>query len=137
MQIIRDSIYAKYEADSTLVASLSGGLHYDEAPQLNSENTYDAFPYSVFFFVNRRPEYTFTELAEDMIVQFNSYDNSDLADTLEDMQEDLQSCFDLASLTVTGYDHIFMVREFTTPARRTDDIWQITTQYRIYIDKTR
>jgi hypothetical protein len=135
MKAIYKAIMDEYAANTNLVAALVGGLHL----QLQEQQTVNQppYPYATFFKVTQVPEYTFSELGENTIIQFDIFDNSTNVATISDAATYLKTCFDLADLTVSGYNHILMMREWETEPIPFDEVRQISIQYRLIIQKTR
>ena len=136
MKNLRKAVIDVYKANSNLYNNLTGGLWYSKRPQATSNKEKDMYPYGVFFFVTNTPQFTFGEQSEEYPVQFNIYDNGDNADTIETIYGYLISCFDGASLTVSGYSHISMLREWAQLIQL-DEGWQYAVQFRIRLQKSR
>ena len=128
------AIMDKYNASAELVAALDGGMHLFRHPQ--QHNQPDIYPYCVFFPVSSVAEYTFTEEADNNLVQFSIYDDSDGASSIMDAGDILKSVYDFATLTVTGYDHICMMREYSELFKE-DGFWHYVITYRLEIQKAR
>lgn len=135
MKVLLKGIVDEYEGNAALVTALPGGLYLNERPQFANVRD-DLYPYAVFFIVSERPVYTFTEIAENALIQFNIWDNSESVTTVADAFSALIACFDLCTLSVTGYSSIYMVREFNE-LFKVDDVWQYSVTYRLEIQKTR
>lgn len=131
---IFSAIKAKYDASTNLKAAMTGGLYLMEYPQQSEE--LDHYPYCVVVPVSSVAEYTFTEMADNNLVQFSIWDNSDSVSTISDVKELLVAAFDFAALTVTGYNHICMMREYTDLFRE-DEYWHCVITYRLEIQKAR
>lgn len=131
---ILSAIKAKYDASTNLKAAMTGGLYLMEYPQQSEE--LDHYPYCVVVPVSSVAEYTFTEMADNNLVQFSIWDNSDSVSTISDVKELLVAAFDFAALTVTGYNHICMMREYTDLFRE-DEYWHCVITYRLEIQKAR
>ena len=128
MKEIVDAIYAKYNADAALKAAISGGLYNTKAKQ----NV--AFPYGVFFLISDVPDWTFTEEMENFLIQFNLFSKTSDTAEIHTALSKLMLCYDWSSLTVTGYTHIYMKREFTELLNY-DDVFQYSVRYRCEIQK--
>ena len=131
---IFSAIKAKYDASTNLKAAMTGGLYLMEYPQQSEE--LDHYPYCVVVPVSSVAEYTFTEKADNNLVQFSIWDNSDSVSTISDVKELFVAAFDFAALTVTGYNHICMMREYTDLFRE-DEYWHCVITYRLEIQKAR
>ena len=134
---LKTAIATRYTAYTALTTVLTGGLHWRQAPQ---DPTY---PYARYFIVSNSPEYTFTEVGENTLIQFSIFDydvnniNNDAI--LNDCAKKLMACFDLCSLTVDGYTHIQMIRERSgeMPTPEGDDVLHYSMDYRVLIQKSR
>jgi len=49
----------------------------------------------------------------------------------------LIAAFDISSLTVTGFNHISMLREYTELIREDEEYWHYAITYRLEIQKAR
>jgi hypothetical protein len=128
------AIMDKYTASAALKTALTGGMYLYKYPQQHNEP--DIYPYCVFFPVSDVKEYTFREQADNCLIQFSIYDNADSIATVQDAGETLKSVFDFASLTVTGYNHISMMQEYSE-LYKDDDFWHYVITYRLEIQKAR
>ena len=131
---IFSAIKTKYDNSASLKAAMVGGLYLAEYPQQSEE--LDHYPYCVIVPVSSVAEYTFTEKADNNLVQFSIWDNSDSISTISDVKELLVAAFDFASLTVTGYNFVSMLREYTEIFRE-DEYWHCVITYRLEIQKAR
>jgi hypothetical protein len=96
-------------AGSALATTVGGRIYLDEAPEGV------AFPYVVFFPVNGRQVDTFKNKLDDILIQFSLFSTSKSATEITTMYNNLTALFDDAALSITGYTHIWMIREnFTT-----------------------
>ena len=71
LKAIRD----KYKANPALVAAPTGGMHLLRYPQ--QHNKPEIYPYCIIVPVSTVKEYTFSEEADNSLVQFSIYDDSD------------------------------------------------------------
>jgi hypothetical protein len=131
---IFSAIKTKYDNATTLKAAMVGGMYLIEYPQQSEE--IDHYPYCVIVPVSSVAEYTFTEKADNNLIQFSIWDNSDSISTISDVKELFVAAFDFAVLTVTGYNHICMMREYTEIFRE-DEYWHCVIMYRLEIQKAR
>lgn len=128
-------IFDKYKASSTLMAALPGKMWLINQPQEKVEQR-DIYPYCVVIPVAAVKDYTFTEAADDLSVQFSIYDDSDTVATINDAADALKAVFDFATLTVTGYNHICMVQQYSE-LFHDDGYWHQVITYQLIIQKTR
>jgi len=127
MQALFTGLYNKYNGDTDLKAIITG-FYFTEAPQ-------DAvMPYVVYHKISGVPDYTFTEDMENVIIQFNIFDDHSSSTTVNDIYAKLTTLFDWCSLTVAGWNSIYMKRELDN-LNRSNDIWNYFVQYRLEIQK--
>ena len=127
MQVLFTGLYNKYLSDAALKAAITG-FYFTEAPQ-------DAvMPYVVYNLVSNVPDWTYTEDMENSLIQFSIFDNNSSSTTINDIYAKLTALFNWCSLSVTGYSHIYMKREFNILTRE-NDTWQYVIQYRNEIQK--
>ena len=129
MNALVTGIITKYNAHS----DLSGALSEMRFLRASERRTY---PYCVFFPVNERPLDTFTEDIENFLIQFNIYDDAEneSPNNIDTIKGYLWDCFDDCSLTVSGYDHIFMHRR-NTHLLDMGDSYQCSIEYEILLEK--
>ena len=127
MQVLFESIYNKYNGDETLKAAITG-LYLEEAIQ-NA-----VYPYVVYHKISGVPDYTFTEDMENVIIQFDIYDDNSSSATINDIYTKLTALYDWCSLTVTNWNSIYMKRELDNLVKE-NDIWHYFCQYRLEIQK--
>jgi len=115
---------------SALASALSGGLHLAKAPP----NT--PYPYAVYFMVSGKPEWTFTEDMENVLLQFSIFDSDLSALGICDLYAKLDALYHDCDLAVTGYDCLYMLREFQQLQRDEEEaVWQYNTQFQIMLEK--
>jgi len=128
-----DAIIDKFDADSGqggLYDALGGRLYFDEAPQDPT------FPYGAFKLVSDTHEATFTTGFENVLVQFDIFSEASGVSEAGEAEEDLWNLFDECALTIDNYTHVYMHRDFSTGPFRADDVWQVSTQYRVLAEKS-
>ena len=127
MKELFTGIYSKYSGNEALKAAITG-FYFTEAPQ-------DAvMPYVVYNLVSNVPDWTYTEDMENSLLQFSIFDDHSSSTTINDIYAKLTALFNWCSLSVTGYSHIYMKREFNILTRE-NDTWQYVIQYRNEIQK--
>ena len=127
MKELFTGIYSKYSGNEALKAVITG-FYFTEAPQ-------DAvMPYVVYNLVSNVPDWTFTEDMENSLLQFSIFDDSSSSTTINTIYEKLTALFDWCVLTIEGYSHIYMKREFNILTRG-NDIWKYVIQYRNEVQK--
>ena len=127
MQVLFTGLYNKYLSNAALKAAITG-FYFTEAPQDA------AMPYVVYNLVSNVPDWTYTEDMENSLIQFSIFDDHSSSTTINDIYEKLTALFDWCVLTVEGYSHIYMKREFNILTRG-NDIWKYVIQYRNEIQK--
>ena len=127
MKELFTGIYSKYSGNEALKAVITG-FYFSEAPQ-------DAvMPYAVYHKISGRPDYTYTEDMENVLIQFNIYDDNSSSTTINDIYKKLTALFDWCGLTVTGWNSIYMKRELDMLTRE-NDVWNYMIEYRLEIQK--
>ncbi len=127
MQVLFTGLYNKYLSNAALKAAITG-FYFTEAPQDA------AMPYVVYNLVSNVPDWTYTEDMENSLIQFSIFDDHSSSTTINDIYEKLTALFDWCVLTIEGYSHIYMKREFNILTRG-NDIWKYVIQYRNEIQK--
>ena len=127
MQVLFTGIYSKFNGNAALKAAVTG-MYFNKAIQTA------IMPYIVYHKISGRPDYTFTEDMENTLIQFNIYDSNSSSVTVNDIFEKLKTCYDWCPLTVTGWDSIYMKREFDDLTQE-NDVWRYLVQYRLEIQK--
>ena len=127
MQVLFTGLYNKYNGNAALKAVING-FYFTEAPQ-------DAvMPYIVYHKISGVPDHTFTEDMENVIIQFNIYDDHSSSTTVNDIYAKLTALFDWCTLIVAGWNSIYMKRELDN-LTRDNDIWNYFLQFRLEIQK--
>ena len=127
MQVLFTGIYANFDGNAALKAVVTD-MYFTEAPQ-------DAvMPYIVYHKISGVPDYTFTEDMENVIIQFNIFDDHSSSTTINDIYTKLTALFDWCSLDIVGWNSIYMKRELDN-LTRDNDIWNYFCQYRLEIQK--
>jgi len=127
MKELFTGIYSKYNGNEALKAAITG-FYFTEAPQDA------AMPYVVYNLVSNVPDWTYTEDMENSLIQFSIFDDHSSSTTINDIYEKLTALFDWCVLTIEGYSHIYMKREFNILTRG-NDIWKYVIQYRNEVQK--
>ena len=135
---ITEAIFQKYQGSVSLMTTLPGGLYFQQAPQGNS------FPYGVFYIngtttetevMSTRPVVNDRNIYE-VEVQFNLFsDTLDDGDEITLLLDKFSDAFDWTNLNVSGQTCIKMQRESVTPILFVDDIWQVTINYMLGLQK--
>jgi len=135
MEELIDAIYTTFTANSTLSASLSGGLFFEEATQGVS------YPYGVYFVNNVEPSgylpiSTTTNKVEEYSIQFNIWDESRKRTTITGIEDDMKECYDDTIMTVVNHTNTFTTLERSHLFRDPEKRWQLTMDYRIRLRRT-
>lgn len=93
---------------STFSTDVGGRIFLDEAPHGSD------YPYCVFFIVSDVPANTFSDLLDDILIQFSLFSESQGATEITTIYNDLVALFDNCSLTIATDTHIWMMRENLT-----------------------
>jgi len=135
---IKVGIWNQYNGNGTLTTALAGGLHWLKGRQ---RPTVAQYPNAVYFEVTGNEVLTFAERSEDMLFQFSIFDRDTEdptnATTIDATYTALVNCFDLCTLTVSGYDHTVMIRGMDHEMQTEDDTLQHTVDYRVRVQKSR
>jgi len=127
MQVLFTGLWNKYNSNAALKAVVSG-MYLTEAPQGT------AYPYIVYHKISGVADYTYTEDMENVIIQFSIFDDHSSSTTINDIYTKLTALYDWCTLTVTGWNSIYMKRELDM-LTRDNDIWHYMCQYRLEIQK--
>jgi len=137
MKAFLKAIIDRFKADP-MAASMIGGLHLVEAPAGT------AFPY-MSFNVDNVQDWTFSELFENGTIQFDIYSESPTIVEIADLyalvtgNRDIDTGFDFADLTISGYLPISLVRENSKLLKwevEGKTVWNWMIVYRFKIQKT-
>ena len=129
MQELFKGIWDKFNiANGTALKGAVTGMYFSEAPQGT------AYPYIVYHKISGVPGYTFSEEMENVIIQFNIYDNGSSSIKINDIYAKLTSLYDWCNLNVAPWNSIYMKRELDNLTRE-NDIWNYFLQYRLEIQK--
>ena len=137
MKVLLAAIYTKFTAvngggiHNSFYTDVTGRLYFSFASQ---EST---FPYAVYYQITSNPEWTFTDTFEDITIQFSLYSDQSSAVQIGDMRDHCIALFDWCTLSVSGYEFIYMRRDYD----RIDwipeeEVWQCIIQYSTYLRKT-
>lgn len=127
MQVLFEAIYSKFSNDNDLSGAVTG-MYLTEALQGT------AYPYIVYHKISGVPDYTYTEDMENVLIQFNIYDSNSSSATINDIYTKLTALFDWCTLSVSGWDSIYMKRELDE-LTRANDIWRYLVQFRLEIQQ--
>ena len=127
------AIYSKFTADTTFKAAVSSQLY----PYKGDEDS--TFPFAVFTLLAEDTDYTFLTNIETFQIQFSLYDNKVSPVTVTDAQQKLWDLYDDATLTVSGYGQLSMIRGQTTLNRgevSDPELWASHTVYEVMLQKS-
>jgi len=127
MQVLFTGLWNKYNGNAALKAAVSG-MYLTQAPQGTE------YPYIVYHKISGVPDHTYTEDMENVIIQFNIFDNNNSSTTINDIYTKLTALYDWCSLTVTGWNSIYMKREIDN-LTKDNGVWNYFVQYRLEIQK--
>ena len=139
MNALFTGLYVRYNDASAesvaLRASLTNGLFAYEPPQGTE------FPYVTYFLVSDVPWDRLVERGEDALIQFDIFSKKstttvDPATEACELYDLLDAVYDECYLTITGYTHVSIKREFAElPPPDEDSVYQYSITYRILIEK--
>lgn len=129
MKALLDGIYARYSTVNDFRTALTGGLHYEIAPQSATP------PYAVYTLIDGRPDYWFTHMFEIATIQFDIYATTNAV--RQDLYTKLTALFDDCRPTVTGYTTIIMERVFQQSLREGDlnQLFRYIVEYSVKVEK--
>lgn len=135
MKEVAQGIYTKFTEltggiHNSLYNSVAGRMYLQQAPA-------DAvFPYIVFSFVSGMHEFNWSSRFENVRVQFSIFSTKESAIEVEGIRGYLWTLYDLCTLSMTGYDSIYVRRESTMLTKDDRPAWHCATDYRVYVEKT-
>lgn len=135
MKVLQTGIYNLVTAitsgkHNSFYNAIDGKFYYGYAPQDT------VFPYCVYHILHSTYDFTFREDFEDVTIQFNICSKSSSSSEVGDVLSYLQTLFDWATLTVSGYTCISTERIFsTTDWYDEEGVWETIVQYRILLEK--
>lgn len=134
MNTLYTGIYNLFKVDTNhaFYVSVGGRLYPVKAPQ---ETT---FPFSVFWSVTAADELDFNEENEIFLIQFDIYTQNNSPLSAGTILANLKTMYDDCSLTVDGWRHLSMVRDFVVS---NDDLTEdpaimgYSVQYSVELEK--
>lgn len=106
MKYLTTAIYGKLSG-STFSTAIGGRLFKGQAPDGVE------YPYSVYTVVTDVPVRTFSEIYEDVLIQFSIFSIASGTTEIEDAYSNLKTLYDEKSLTITGSTLVWMRRSNT------------------------
>lgn len=139
MNALQTGIYTLYNTANTLktalyVSATYPGMYLNAAPQ------HAPYPYCVYFIVTDDYDIDFSDERESVLVQFNLFDENSSSSNVGSILEKLKSLFDDCALTVSGWNDLFMVRNFVIPNNdfsQDTPIQGYSTEYEVTLEKQR
>ena len=128
MNVLKTGIHSKYSGSSAFKNAITG-LYYSEAPQGT------AFPYVVYHFITGIPNNTYTEKAENIIIEFLICSDKNSSSEIDTIYGHLDDLYNDCTLTVSGYNSIYVTRESFDGAEFIDGIWNKHVLFRTEIQK--
>lgn len=128
MNVLKIGIYSKFNGSTDLKNAITD-LYYSEAPQET------VFPYIVYHIITGTPNNTYTEKAENIIVEFLICSKENSSSEIDTIYDYLDVLYNDCVLTVSGYNSIYVTRESFDGAERIDEIWNKHVLYRTEIQK--
>ena len=130
MQALFESIWSKYNNDTTGLKAAINGMYFTEAPQGT------AYPYGVYNLISDVPSWTFDADMENYLIQFNIFDDDSSSTDINTASKALTDLYDWCTdLNTSGYSNIYMKRELSLLTRESD-IWNYSVSYRLEIQKS-
>lgn len=139
MNEVFTAIFNLYNAGNDLktalyVSDIYPGLYLDEVPQDLS-----ATEYCVYGLVSDDQDYDFSDTTEDLLIYFNLFTETGQSRAGE-LLGYLKALFDDATLAVTGWRHLYMVRDFVGPNNNISvepAIYGYHVEYEVLVEKLR
>jgi len=129
MNALLTAIFVKFNAANSFKTAIGGRMYSRYAPQ----NT--IFPYAVIFFPTMTGDRDFTKDYDNVDVQFNLFSKSTSEIEIGNMLKYLQALFDSATLSVTGYTHLYMEYDMAWMLSEPEDnIREYAVQYNILLE---
>ena len=130
MEVLLKGIYAK-KAGSTLNTAIGGRLYVGSAPQKIT------FPYVVYDIITNTTMGVLQDTTgEEITLQFSIFSNKKTVAEINTLFENLKTVYDECSLTITGYTHMRMFRNFSSLIRDVENnIWAYHIEYTIWMWK--
>lgn len=133
LDLVAESIMQKFNGNSIFKNALSGGLYFQQAPQIVSS------PYGVFYFISVTQEEIMGDAFNNITqidVQFSLFDETDGGGgSITSLAGQLDDCFHWTVLDIDGWNCIKFQREALIDLGFTDEIWQSVTDYNLWIQK--
>jgi len=129
MQVLFTGLWNKYNgAGGAALKAVVSGMYFTEAPQGTT------YPYIVYHKISGVADYTYTEDMENVIIQFNIYDDNSSSTTINDIYTKLTALYDWCALSVSPWNSIYMRRELDN-LTRDNGVWNYMISYRLEIQK--
>lgn len=125
------AVYKKFKddtGDDSLNVALDGELYNTQAPQGAIR------PYAIFFLISDIPHWTFDATMENVLIQFNIYDENPSVVNVGNLYKKLTNLYDWTTLDIDNYHSIYMKRE-SSNLEQFSEIWQYSVDYRIEIQE--
>lgn len=135
MNALFTAIYSKMTTGPPAVyTSVGGRIYLKKGPQQAT------FPYIVYDLITSIDNLNFTDDNEIFFLQFDIFTENNSATSAGTILANLKALLDDCSLSVTGYRHLYMIRDSVMP---NDDITQVppimgySVQYECQLEKAR
>ncbi len=132
MSILRTAIWNLFTTDvnHAFYVDIGGRMYYEEALQDPT------WPYCVFRFYDQVYDFEFVEQFENTSIQFDIFSLTRSADEVDDAITDLKTLFDYCSLTISGYTHLKMERQYSFVTKmQPDNAWMGVVRYEHLMQK--
>lgn len=129
MQVLFESIWSKFDKDTTGLRAAINGMYFTEAPQGQT------YPYGVYHLISDVPSWIFgtaENTMENCLIQFNLYSENSSSTEVNTAFSALTTLYDWCDLNTSGYSNIYMKREMSLLTRESD-IFNYMIQYRLEI----
>lgn len=138
MNVLYTGIFSKMGtsgAPTAFYTAIGGRLYHIKAPQLNA-----TFPYAVYDLITGVDDLDFSDENEIFTIQFDIFSQNNSASEAGTILAALKGLYDDCVLTVTGWRHLSMKRDFTVSNNdfsQVPPIMGYSVQYEIELEKAR
>jgi hypothetical protein len=127
MQALKKAIISKFNATAALKSLMPGGLWDIEADQGS------AYPYGVFQIISDVEDVTFSDVKDNIIVQFKIFDNTAKSSVkLDAVLIQLLAAYNRKDLTLTAGSFVSMQKQ-NVMQNKSDNIWEYLVLFRVII----
>lgn len=123
------AIKTRATAEATFLASLTGGIHYEQAPPGT------AYPFCVVQITGSDAFYDFDSEYRDMTVTFTMISEERSSAEIWAIYDNLQACMQDADLAVSGHN-LMKFRQASIDSDRVEHYWRISVDFHCLVQET-